>query len=165
MKRGNIDDYRWLEFAKPDHVVLSDVVRQLTRYMIGCRALNVSWDSGLLLPSEPEADGWTFEQGRAISPAIGNALLKSWPYSGGCDEWYFFTELPTDLSLSPYCNWRDTSLSNWPSIADTPTGVDLRRQLHQSRPSVVLGQGYKTFAISSDAELVNECGRIITEAV
>jgi hypothetical protein len=140
MKSGSIDEYRWIEVDKPSQLVLSDVVRQLAQYVIGRRALNVSWDSGLLLPSDPEAVGWTFDQGHAISPSIDQTLMNSWPYSGGFDEWYFFSKLPADLSRVPYCNWGGgTSLSDWAGIADTPTGVDLPRQLRQSRPSVVLG--------------------------
>jgi hypothetical protein len=131
-------------------------VRQLAYYVTGCRALNVSWDSGLLLPPDPEAEGWTFEQGHAISPVIDAPALESWPYSGGFDEWYFFSRLPADLALIPYCNWGDTSLSDWPSIAGTPTGVNLRRQLRQSQPNVVLGEGHKLFAISANTVFLDE---------
>ena len=162
MKRGCIDEYHWIECAKPNHIVLPDVVRHLAHYVIGCRALNVSWDSGLLLPSDSEAKGWTFAQGHAISSVIDEPALRSWPYSGGFDEWYFFSQLPADVALSPYCNWGDASLSNWPSIANTPTGVDLRRQLRQSLPIVVLGEGHTLFAISSDTAVVDEFVKLAT---
>jgi hypothetical protein len=68
-----------------------------------------------------------------------------------------------DLSVFDYCIWGGgTTLSDWASLADTPEGVDLRRQLRQSRPGGVLGEGYKIFAISSDIELVNRFGRLAT---
>jgi len=163
MKRGHIDEFHWIECDKPSHLVLCEIVRGLAPFLMDCRALNVSWDSGVLLPSDAESEGWTFEQGHAISPATDHALLNSWPYSGGFDEWYFFTQLPADLSLIPYCNWGGgTSISDWPSIAGAPTGVDLGRQLRQSRPHAVVGEGYKLFAISVDIELVNEFGRLVT---
>src|SRR5678816_3443778 len=48
MTLGEIGAYRWIEFVPPDDLLLDDVIARLQRYLLGLRAVNVSWDSGLL---------------------------------------------------------------------------------------------------------------------
>jgi hypothetical protein len=166
MKSGEIDNYRWVELTKPADIALPKIVQELARYLTGQRAVNVSWDSGLLLSSDAEApEGWTFERGHAVSPKIDHSVVSSWPYSGGFDEWYFFSELPTNLELSPYCNWGgSTSIGEWAGfVGAVPYPMDLRRQLRDARPTIVLGEGYNTFLISTNPDIVGQFRRIVGE--
>jgi len=153
---GRIGRYYWGECVPPDNVALPDAVRRLKHHLNGLRAVNVSWDSGLLVPSDAEvSNGWSLEQGRAVSPVIDDAVTETWPScDGGFEEWYFFSRVPRDLGLSAYCNWVGTSIAEWASLVDVPTGLDLRRQLETARPEVVLGEGRRLFAISRNRALI-----------
>lgn len=171
---GDIDNYRWVDrIPLRDKMLTPRVIQDLGHYLIGLRAVNVSWDSGLLvLDSEVSAGcvfeqrcpGWTFEQGRAISPIIDQSTLASWPFSGQYDEWYFFSRLPTNLQLSSFCNW-DVSISEWPSIASLNShAMDLRQQLHDAQPLIIVGEGTRLFALSTNHEFINDICRITEEA-
>lgn len=158
---GNIGDYQWIEWVPDRDVILADLLQEMAPQLFGLRGVNVSWDSGLLVPSEIETKGgWTFEQGRAISPPIDEAVAKAWPYCG-FDEWYFFSRLPDDLQLSAYCNWGGLSLADWRDIVEMPSGMDLHRQLEDARPLVVLGEGTKLFAITTSQDLIQQFRRIV----
>jgi hypothetical protein len=154
---GRIGDYHWLE-STPVRIIMPDVVRELSRHLIGLRAVNVSWDSGLLVPPDPATPhNWTFEQGRAMSPPIDETLASRWPYSDcGFDEWYFFQTLPADLSLSAYCNWGGASLADWRDLRGVPSGFDLQAQLERAQPVAVLGEGTRLFAIAGLPTLLDD---------
>jgi hypothetical protein len=128
---------------------------------MGLRAVNVSWDSGLLIPSVDEkAHGWALEKGRAVSPVIDDEVIDSWPWcDGGFEEWYFFPRVPEDLRLSAYCNWTGLSLADWAGLVNVPGGLDLQEQLEKTRPTAVLGMGDRLFAISPDAALIEDFER------
>lgn len=166
MTSGNIGAFQWIEgLPNEEYGGLIDTVRTLTHYLNGLRAVNVSWDSGLLLPSEPEwQQGWTIEQGRAVSPVIDETVIDAWPWcDGGWEEWYFFSTLPKDLNLSAYCNWGGLSIDDWPFLVNVSTGFDLKRQLETAQPTVVLGVGMRLFAISTNLKLL-EAFRTFIEA-
>lgn len=159
MTSGTIGAFQWIEGAPKDsYTGLIDPLRQLSDYLIGLRAVNVSWDSGLLLPSYPEwPQGWTIEQGRAISPVIDRVVINAWPWCDeGWEEWYFFSTLPKDLNLSAYCNWGGMSIDDWPSLANLSTGFDLKRQLETAQPTVVVGEGRRLFAVSPNLNLIED---------
>jgi hypothetical protein len=126
-------------------------------------AVNVSWDSGLFVPSDDErAHGWTIEQDHAVGPVIDDDLIDGWPWcDGGFEEWYFFSRLPRDLNLSAYCNWTGLSLADWAGLVNVPTGLDLRQQLEKAKPAAVVGMGDRLFAISSDAALLADFGQAL----
>jgi hypothetical protein len=163
MNSGVIGQYRWIESLPPDGVTLREVLCGLRQYLINYRAVNVSWDSGLLIPSEVESsDGWTFQQGRTVSPRINERLIEAWPScDGGFEEWYFFSTLPEHLQLSSYCNWGGTSIADWQQLVPVPTGVDLQKQLDESRPYAVVGVGQRICAISKDPLLIQTFRRTV----
>ena len=165
MTSGDLGTFQWIETVPKDDTCLVDVIRKLRHRLIGLRAVNVSWDSGLLGPSDEEMrQGWTMEQGRAVSPVIDDGVVDAWPWcDGGFEEWYFFSTLPGDLNLSAYCNWGGLSIGDWPSLVDTTNGFNLRRQVETAQPMVVLGQGQRLFAISPDVELIDDFRRILRE--
>lgn len=79
MNRGTVGTYSWAECVSAD-VTLPDVLRGLKRHFLGLRAVNVSWDSGVFMPSEAErSQGWRFEADRAISPILDDAIIDKWP--------------------------------------------------------------------------------------
>ena len=158
MNSGNIGPFQWIEVVPKAGKGLGDVVPKLRHHLIGLRALNVSWDSGLLVPSDDERQhGWTVEEGRAVSPVIDDRLIDTWPWGdAGFEEWYFFSKLPGNLNLSAYCNWGGLSIADWPSLVDTTNGLDLQSQLQAAQPTVVLGEGERLFAISPNPDLIQD---------
>jgi hypothetical protein len=165
MTSGILGAFQWIEAVAKDDTGLIGAVRKLRSHLIGLRAVNVSWDSGLLEPSDEEKRrGWTFEQRRAVSPVIDDSVIDAWPWcDGGWEEWYFFSTLPSDLNLSAYCNRGGLSIGDWASLLDLPDGLDLQKQLDTARPIVVLGQGQRLFAISPNAELINDFRKVLEE--
>jgi hypothetical protein len=163
MASGDIGAYKWTETVPPRETALFDTLRALRRHLVGLRAVNVSWDSGLFVPSDDErSHGWTIEQDHAVSPVIDDDLIDTWPWcDGGFEEWYFFSRLPHDLNLSAYCNWTGVSLADWAGLVNVPTGLDLRQQLEKAKPSAVVGMGESLFAISPDAALVADLGQAL----
>ena len=107
MASGDIGTYRWSESVPSRDISMLDAVRSLRHHLNGLRAVNVSWDSGLLVPSDDEKrQGWVVRDGRAISPVIHDGIIDAWPCcDGGFEEWYFFSTLPSELNLSAFCNW------------------------------------------------------------
>ena len=154
---GQIGAFYWGECV-PDTFALPDAVRGLKHHLKGLRAVNVSFDSGLLVLSHADvSNGWLVEQGRAISPVIDDGVIETWPWcDGGFEEWYFFSRLPEDLELSAYCNWMGRSLADWASLVEVPTGLNLRRQLETAQPDIVLGEGERLFAISRNRALIHD---------
>jgi hypothetical protein len=71
MTSGDIGAYKWTETVPSRATALFDTLRALTRHLVGLRAVKVSWDSGLFVPSDDErAHGWTIEEDHAVSPVI-----------------------------------------------------------------------------------------------
>jgi hypothetical protein len=166
MKTGAIGPYRWGEFSnETPELVVPDVIRGLARHLIGLRAVNVSWDSGLLVHSDPglPAD-WTFEGPYAVSPPVTQDLIQQWPYSPeGFDEWYFFRDVPSLFNVNAFCNYVGTSLE---VAAQVPFlgGISLPEQLERWRPSVVVGQGYNIFVIATAPEVIDTLSGLAQEA-
>jgi hypothetical protein len=150
MTTGTIGNYQWAESERADHYArLPDIVRALTDHVRGLRAVNVSWDSGRLLPGDVEIDpSWEFVDGYAVSRPIDDELIASWPYSDeGYDEWYFFRALPPAFVLAPWCNWPSALLSEHESMA-FPSGVDLAGQLQAFAPELVIGEGTRLYVLA-----------------
>ena len=163
MTSGHIGAFQWIEVVPKDDVGLIDAVRAIRRHLIGLRAVNVSWDAGLLVPSDEERrQGWTAEQGRAVSPVIDDAVIDASPWcDGGFEEWYFFSTLPRDLNLAAYCNWTTLSIDDWPGLVEVPGGFDLQKQLETAQPALVIGEGQRLFAISSNLELIDDLAKAL----
>jgi hypothetical protein len=156
MGRGKIGQYEWVEFSsETPELVLPDVVRALSADLLGLRGVNVSWDSGLLVASDPGCPpDWSFVGKHAVSPPITLDLAERWPYSScGFDEWYFFREPPARCDLAPLCNWLGVSVGSWADL-NFPAGFDLNAQLHEAKPDVVIGQGYCIYVIARQPEIL-----------
>jgi len=158
-----IDGYFWAEFWNEEpELLLPDVTRRLSPFMVGLRAVNVSWDSGKLNPSVDQFRmGWRLVQGHAVTPRIDQTLTDSWPRSGcGFDEWYFFKSLPSTLEMQPFCNWLHVSLKEIESIEFK---FGLREQLRRCQPELVLGEGYGIFILAKDSPIVEEFKKLAKE--
>ena len=158
MTTGTIGNYRWAESERVDHGArLPDVVRALADHIRGLRAVNVSWDSGRLLPGDLEIDAsWEFLDGYAVSRPVDDDLIARWPYSNeGYDEWYFFRVLPTAFALIAWCNWTSAVLSEHRGMA-FPSGVDLAGQLQTFAPALVIGQGTRMYVLATHEQPVQD---------
>lgn len=158
MTTGRIGNYWWAESERARHDArMPDLVRLLGEHLRGLRAVNVSWDSGRLSPSDTEADAsWDFHGGYAVSRPIDDDLLAAWPYSqAGYDEWYFFRVVPSALELQPWCNWATAVLSEHRKMA-FPGGVDLLGQLQGTEPEMVLGEGTHLYVLATQEGPVQE---------
>jgi hypothetical protein len=141
-----IGGYYYAEFIEEaDKLSLSEVVRFLSTKLLGLYAVNVSWDSGRLTPTDEQiATGWKIVDGYACTPELDEELLTAWPHNtcvdGFYDEWYFFRSLPSKIELHAYCNYM-CSISEWPRMADIPGRFNLSQQLQFARPEFALGEG------------------------
>jgi hypothetical protein len=158
-----IDGYFWAEFWNEEpELLLPDVARRLSPFLAGLTAVNVSWDSGKLNPSEEQLrSGWQIVQGYAVTPRIDQTLTDKWPHSGcGFDEWYFFKSLPSTLEMQAFCNWLRVSLKEFERIAFK---FDLREQLRRCQPELVLGEGYGICILAKDSRIVEEFRNLAKE--
>ena len=158
-----IDRYFWAEFWHEEpHLDLRDVITELSPFVTGLTAVNVSWDSGKLTLSEEQLSvGWQSIQGYAVTPPLDQALTDNWPSSEcGFDEWYFFKALPPKLDLQAFCNWLHVSVGDFESIA---FAFDLREQLQRYEPELVIGEGYGIFMLAKDARAVEQFRSLATE--
>lgn len=156
MASGKIGVYHWGEFREETpELTVPDAVRELSMFVRDLHAVNVSWDSGLLKPSDaPTAFNWQTIDGFAVSGPLNAELTASWPRSCcGFDEWYFFRALPQHFSLHPFCNWAGTSIVKWKDLC-FPGGFDLGRQLEEYQPEIVIGEGNSIFVMSKDLAVV-----------
>jgi hypothetical protein len=152
-----LGDFQWVELP-PDSWDIPAVMRRLSAQVLGLTAVNVSWDSGRMVPTrEQEQHGWRRVGELAVSPVIDAALASNWPTSccqgGRYDEWYFFRELSGPMKLEAFCNWC-RSLANAADLA-FPGGVDLHAQLDRYRPDIVIGDGAAVFVISPHRMIVD----------
>lgn len=168
METGIIGNYHWAQFGGKDpELSVGATVRALAEYLAGLRAVNVSWDSGRLEPSQAQfASGWQVHCGYAITPVIDAKLTDSWP-ENTCtdsvfDEWYFFKDVPAQFRLDAYCNWYMNSISEWRNLVDCqPNNIDLRSQLETYKPEVVIGQSDSfIFVIARDPTIIRVFGTL-----
>jgi hypothetical protein len=165
-RSGIFGDFHWVEIPT-DRYDIPFVVRHLARAVIGLTAVNVSWDSGHMIPtSEQEDAGWQRIGEFAVSPVVGATLASDWPLSscngGRFDEWYFFRNVEGAPRLDAFCNYGGMSLEDAEALA-FPGGFDLRAQLEQYRSEIVIGDGAHLFVISLHPEVI-ESVRALDEA-
>jgi hypothetical protein len=152
---GSIGRWPWVEM-RGSNIRCAAVIADLRPWFLGLRGACTSWDSGRLDPAAEVLAGWELRGGQACSPVVDDVLAESWPYSScGFDEWYFFAALPELEPLGAYSSW-GTSLDRVAGLKDVPSGLDLEKQLDTWRPRVVIGDGYRVFAISQDRQLLDE---------
>jgi len=143
-RSGVIGDFQWVELLT-DRYDIPTVVDQCAPEIIGLTAVNVSWDSGRMVPTpEQEKAGWLRAGELAVSPVVDAALASAWPASscnsGRFDEWYFFRHVEAMLRLDAFCNYGGMSLEDAADL-NFPGGLDLKAQLERYRPEIVIGDG------------------------
>jgi hypothetical protein len=147
MATGRIEAYCWYEF---EQMSLRDLLTALCSRLIGLRAVNTSWDSGLLIPNEEQTrQGWSVHGGTGVTPVVTGALIESWPSPDDyCDEWWFFREVPPEFDPPHgYCNYLGTSLACWREL-EFEGGAQLAQNLRHYQPGFVVGNGTWTYCIS-----------------
>ena len=156
-RSGVLDNYQWVEIPD-EYSDIPTVIRHLAGEIVGLIGVNVSWDSGRMVPtSEQETAGWRRVGDLAVSPTIDAALAVDWPASscldGRFDEWYFFRDVPESLELEAFCNYGGMSIEDAPELA-YPGGLDLKAQLECYQPELVVGHGKHLFVISRRSEII-----------
>jgi hypothetical protein len=159
MKSGTIGEYFWGQFSgETPQLSVADVVRGLSDCLIGLRAVNVSWDSGRMQPSNVLIEsGWKVQGSYAVSPTIDASLVKCWPMNDCCgfDEWYFFKDVPIDIEVKGFCNWGVGQVGDWPNlVCCQPDNINLQEQLVKYQPELVIGEGYFIFVIAKDPKVI-----------
>lgn len=156
-RSGAFGDFQWVELPT-DQYDIPTVVRQCAAEIFGLTAVNVSWDSGHMVPTpEQEKAGWLRAGEFAVSPVVDGALASHWPASscngGRFDEWYFFRHVEAALRLGAFCNYGGMSLED-ASDLNFPGGLDLRGQLERYRPEIVVGDGERLFVITLRPKII-----------
>jgi hypothetical protein len=163
-RSGRLADYHWVEIARDDYDI-PFVMQHLASAVSGLTAVNVSWDSGRMIPtSEQEDGGWRRIGDLAVSPIVTATMASDWPVSscngGQFDEWYFFRTVEGAPKLDAFCNWGGMSLERAADLA-FPSGFDLRAQLERYRPEIVIGEGTQyLFLMSLDPEVIKSVGAL-----
>lgn len=134
-------------FEQLESVSCADIAAGLKDRLIGCRAVNTSFDSGRL--SNPD---WKRLNGFAIAPIITQEFVHSWPVSHDayCDEWWIFEgTIPSDFDVQAFCNYVGTRIADYKDL-DFEGACRLDSYLERFRPRFVFGN--------------NEHGYLITQA-
>ena len=155
---GQLGGYAWGQYWNEEpELFVPDVIRDIAPSLVGLRAVNVAFNSGLLGHRIPLPDGWSRIDDHAVSPVCDINLLNSWPRSeDSFDEWYFFREVPKYLQITPFCNWYTFPIDQWEILRRTENGFDLCAQLEHFEPEAVIGSGHSIFVISQNRRLVNQ---------
>lgn len=148
MKHGNVGNYFWYDL---DEEELRDTLRRLNPYILGTRAVNTSWDSGVLTADRHDFPvGWPTHHGIAVSPPIDSEMIDKWPVSHDdyCDEWWFFAEVPQDFDFAnSICNYVSERIENWADL-EFEGGVELKKNLIRFQPTILVGNGKFTYCVS-----------------
>ena len=140
-RNGTLNGYRWVE---DEDAWLRDLLVEIKPLIIGARAVNTSFDSGILgskkmrLAEEDIALGWTTINGRAVSPAIDDQNLAKFLYTDSYDEWYFFKNVPEDFNAVAFCNFLGLSLERADEL-NFEGGCDLVTALKKYKPIAIAG--------------------------
>jgi hypothetical protein len=93
--------------------------------------------------------GWKLLDGVAVSDALDNDLLTSWPESDcGFDEWYFTRDAIMAFPLEAICNHAGLSVGEVDVLLEFPNPVDIAAQLERVDPLAVIGEGTATYVIT-----------------
>jgi hypothetical protein len=120
------------------------IVRSISSELLRRRAVNVSFDSGVM-----HAPQWERIRDLPITPAITEELIAQWPVShdGFCDEWWVFdTDISDDFRVKAFCNFIGTRIDDYKEL-DWEGGCPLDEYLEQFRPAVVFGNNERAYVI------------------
>jgi hypothetical protein len=145
MKNGCLEDYSWYDL---DDLPLRDLVRLISSDIIGLQAVNTSWDSGILIPSEEQFRcGWTVARKAAVSPRIDCSLISVWPTSHDayCDEWWFFRDVPPAFDFTHgICNMISARIGQW---KDVEFSTHFAENIRRFRPEVIVGNNQWSYCV------------------
>lgn len=146
MNVGKVGDYWWYD---RDEEPLLETLHQLSEALIGCRAINTSFDSGLFSLKASSQQGWGLINNFAVSPIITSKLLKSWPISHDefCDEWNFFQNIPDFFDAVAFCNYTGCRIEDWREL-EFRSGVNLLEKIINYSPELIVGNNEYTYIVS-----------------
>jgi hypothetical protein len=134
-------------FDQLESVSCADIAAGLEDRLLGCRAVNTSFDSGRLLNPD-----WECINGFAVTPTIPHEFVLAWPVSheAYCDEWWIFDcAIPSDFEIQAFCNYIGTRIADYKEL-DFDGACRLDSYLELFRPRFVFGN--------------NDLGYLITQA-
>ncbi|MES9860142.1 MAG: hypothetical protein ABW157_19645 [Candidatus Thiodiazotropha sp. LLP2] len=140
-KTGILNNYHWVEDRE---AWLKDLLSEITQEILGTRAINTSFDSGILggdnlrLSQEELNKGWYIVNNRAVSPILEENWIDSFPFTDGYDEWYFFEEMPQIFDAVAFCNYYGVSLEKVGKLS-IEGGCDLIFALQKYKPVAIAG--------------------------
>lgn len=140
-KTGTISNYHWVE---DQNASLEDLLNEIKSKILNTRAVNTSFDSGVLgskmmaLAENEIQLGWSIINSRAVSPVITEEGLNSFLYTDSYDEWYFFKDVPANFNAIAFCNFLGLSLQRADEL-NFEGGCDLISALTEYKPTAVAG--------------------------
>lgn len=138
---GILNSYHWVE---DEDAWLKDILHEIRPLILGTRAINTSFDSGVLgskkmgLSQKDLGLGWSTMNNRAVSPVIDENNLNSFLYTDSYDEWYFFKDIPKSFDAVAFCNYLGLSLQRADEIT-FEGGCDLILALAKYKPVAIAG--------------------------
>ena len=124
------------KFSDLGDISCAEIARTHPQLLLGCLAVNTSWDSGLLFRPD-----WPSINGYACSPAVTLAMIKDWPMSHDqfYDEWWVFDSVvPNDFQVTAFCNYLSMRIDCYKEL-DFDGGCRLDEYLARFQPVAVFG--------------------------
>jgi len=155
-RNGILNNYHWVE---DEDAWLKDLLQEIKPLIIGTRAVNTSFDSGVLgsenmeLTEEDISLGWSTINNRAVSPIINEENLTTFLFTDSYDEWYFFRCVPEKFSAVAFCNYLGMSLQRAEEL-EFEGGCNLIASLTKYEPVAVAGWN-EAFSYYLSQEAVN----------
>lgn len=130
-----------------NEVSCREIAAFISDRLIGCRAINTSFDSGLIVQSD-----WESVNGFPVSPQITNTFVDRWPTShlSYCDEWWIFDgEIPADFKVNSFCNFVGTSIADLKDLS-WEEGWPLDHYLELYQPLAIFGNNKQGYLVIRD---------------
>ncbi len=135
-------------FEDLGEVSCDDIVASRTDALIGCRAVNSSFDSGHV-----QMPGWPLVNGFSVTPLITDEFVAHWPVSheGYCDEWWVFdSSIPADFAVTAFCNYARMRIAEYKKL-DWDAGCPLDAYLERFSPKLVFGNNEFGYVITRES--------------
>jgi hypothetical protein len=135
-------------FEEVGEVSCDEIAVSLVPALIGCRAMNSSFDSG-----RAQMPGWEPFNDFSASPVITAEFVAHWPVShdGYCDEWWVFDgSIPRDFSVNAFCNCTNMRIADYKQL-DWDAGCPLDKYLERFHPKLVFGNNEFGYVITREA--------------
>jgi len=123
-------------FGEVGEVSCGEIASSHGSALIGCLAVNSSYDSGRITLPRVGAG-----QRLSISPVTNEHFIEKWPVShdADCDEWWVFDDsVPSDFFVTAFCNDTGMRIADYKQF-DWAEECPLNSYLDWFRPKVVFG--------------------------